>query len=59
MEIDEGYFGDIRLDGLRYAATYRWPGPVHEGGGECQAIIDARAAPEQREALSSMMPWGP
>ena len=22
MEIDEGYFGDVRLDGLRYAGTY-------------------------------------
>ena len=55
MEIDEGYFGDIRLDGLRYAATYRWPGPVHEGGGECQAIIDKRATPEQREALLKIL----
>ncbi len=55
MEIDEGYFGEVRLDGLRYAATYRWPGPVHEGGGECQAIIDKRATAEQREALLKVL----
>jgi hypothetical protein len=55
MEIDEGYFGEVRLDGLRFAATYRWPGPVHEGGGECQAIIDERATPEQREALLKIL----
>ena len=55
MEIDEGYFGDVRLDGLRYVARFRWPGPVHEGGGEAQAIIDERATPEQREALIKIL----
>jgi hypothetical protein len=29
MAIVEGLFGDIRLDGLKLAAAYRWPGPVH------------------------------
>jgi hypothetical protein len=51
MEIQEGYFGDIRLDGLRFAAAYRWPGPVHEGGGIVQGFIDERADDAQREAL--------
>jgi hypothetical protein len=55
MEIDEGYFGEVRLDGLRYVAKYRWPGPVHEGGGEAQAIIDERATSEQREALLKIL----
>ena len=32
MEITEGYFGDVRLDGLRTAGVYHWPGPVHDGG---------------------------
>ena len=31
---DEGYFGEVRLDGLHAAALYRWPGAVHEGNGE-------------------------
>jgi hypothetical protein len=55
MEIDEGYFGEVRLDGLRYVAKYCWPGPVHEGGGEAQAIIDERATSAQREALLKIL----
>jgi hypothetical protein len=55
MEIDEGYFGEVQLDGLRYVAKYRWPGPVHEGGGEAQVIIDEHATSEQREALLKIL----
>jgi hypothetical protein len=32
-QIDIGQFGDFRLDGLRAAAMWRWPGAVHEGNG--------------------------
>lgn len=55
FEFDEGHYGDVKLDGLRAAATYKWPGPVHEGNGEMQIIIDERATPEQREALEKIM----
>ena len=55
MEIDEGYFGEVRLDGLRFAGTFRWPGPVHEGGGVYQAIIDDRANEEQIDALLKIL----
>jgi hypothetical protein len=51
MEIAEGWFGDVRLDGLRVASTYHWPGPVHEGHGVVQGVIDRRATDEQRDAL--------
>jgi len=54
-QIDEGHYGEIHLDGLRTAATYKWPGAVHEGNGEMQLIIDERATPEQREALQKIM----
>ena len=53
--IDKGHFGNVRLDGLIYAARYRWPGPVHEGGGVVQGILDERATPEQREALLQIL----
>jgi len=53
--IDEGYFGTLRLDGLVIGARYRWPGPVHEGGGVVQGLIDERATPEQREALITIL----
>lgn len=55
MEIEEGYFGDTRLEGLRFAASYRWPGPVHEGGGIVQGFIDARADEAQRKALTQIL----
>ncbi len=55
MQIDEGYFGDIRLEGLRFAAAYRWPGPVHEGGGIVQGFIDERADEAQRDALIQIL----
>lgn len=54
-EIDSGHYGDVRLDGLRTAAVYKWPGAVHEGNGEMQIVIDERATPEQREALEKIM----
>ena len=53
--IEEGYFGDVRLDGLIIGASYRWPGPVHEGGGWAQGIIDKRATQEQVDALFKIL----
>jgi hypothetical protein len=55
MRIDQGHFGDVRLDGLVFAAAYRWPGPVHEGGGVVQGFIDERADERQREALGTIL----
>lgn len=54
-QIDEGRFGTVRLDGLRGAGLYAWPGPVHEGHGTMRLIIDERANPDQREALLKIM----
>lgn len=53
--IDEGHFGDVRLDGLRAAIMGKWPGPIHEGGGTWQAIIDQRANEAQRAALAKIL----
>ena len=55
MEIEEGYFADVRLDGLRVAAAYRWPGAVHLGGGIAQGFIDERADDAQRDALLKIL----
>lgn len=54
-QIDEGHYGDLKLDGLMAVNTYGWPGAVHEGGGEMQSIIDERANPAQREALAAIL----
>ncbi len=50
-QIDQGVYGTVKLDGLRAAGMYQWPGPVHGGNGTMQLVIDERAKPEQREAL--------
>ena len=55
MEIDEGYFGSVRLDGLRFAGTFHWPGPVYEGKGSYQAVIDERITDDQRDALFTIL----
>jgi hypothetical protein len=55
MEIHEGHHGEVRLDGLRLATIQSWPGPVHEGGGKCQRIVDERAGAAERDALLRIM----
>lgn len=55
MHIEEGHFGDVSLDGLNWAATYHWPGALHEGNGTLQAIIDERADEAQRNALLTIL----
>jgi hypothetical protein len=55
IAIDEGYFGDTRLDGLRIAAIFKWPAAIHEGNGEAIAFVDERASADQRDALLKIM----
>ena len=56
--IDKGFYGNIRLDGLMAGFTVKFPGPVHEGNGEQQLVIDERASEEQRTALQTIMTGG-
>ena len=51
FDIEQGHHGTTRLDGLKAVGVLAWPGPIHEGGGEAQLIIDQRATPAQRESL--------
>jgi len=55
LDIVDGYFGETRLDGLRVAGVYSWPGPVHEGKGRYQIVIDDRVTEVQRDALFSIL----
>jgi len=55
LDIDEGYHGETRLDGLRFGGVFRFPGPIHEGHGEVVPIIDERATPAQRDAILRIM----
>jgi len=55
MRITKGHFKNTSLDGLTFFAVVSFPGPLHEGNGQLQPIIEERASPEQREALFNIM----
>jgi len=55
IAIDKGHYGNVRLDGLKLAVVMHWPGPIHEGKGQCQPIVDVKANAQQREALLKIM----
>ena len=48
---DEGYFGEVRLDGLHAAALYRWLGAVHEGNRE---VLFTIMAGEETEPMATV-----
>ncbi|NSY38958.1 DUF1326 domain-containing protein [Leisingera sp. ANG59] len=58
FQIDKGHFGETDLAGARAALLYAWPGPVFEGKGAMQAIIDDRATEAQRAALETVLTGG-
>lgn len=55
FKIDEGYFGDVRLDGLLVVATYHFPRAIHHGDGHMQPILEERTSEEQRNALFTIL----
>lgn len=55
FEFDSGHYGDTDLSGTKTAMVVHWPGPIHEGDGTMQIIIDESASPEQRDALHKIM----
>ena len=55
LQIDEGFYNDTRLEGMRIAAIFKWPGAIHEGNGEAIAFVDESASDKQREALLKIM----
>jgi hypothetical protein len=54
VQVDQGQFGDVPLDGLRWGIFGTWPGPIHKGNGTYQAVVDARADGKQRAALEAI-----
>jgi hypothetical protein len=50
-EVNEGSFGDVSLDGVRFGFAVHWPGALHEGNGVAQPVVDEAASDEQRDAI--------
>ena len=55
VQVDDGHFGDVSLDGVRFGVLVAWPGPIHEGKGEAQPFVDENATPEQRDAVLAII----
>jgi hypothetical protein len=55
MRIDEGHYGDVPLDGLKFVGAAWWPGRIDEGDGHIVPIVDESANDEQRQALLTIM----
>jgi hypothetical protein len=62
--VDRGTVDGTSLDGLSFSIFVKWPGAIHEGGGEGVLFVDERADAEQRAAIDSVVsgkfggPWG-
>jgi hypothetical protein len=63
-QIEKGRVDDVSLDGLCVALFAKWPGAIHEGGGQAVCYIDHRANAAQQAALTRVLrgelggPWG-
>jgi hypothetical protein len=51
IRVSDGYFGELKLDGIRLAMAFSFPGAMHEGNGTLQLIVDDHATVEQRDAI--------
>ena len=51
MQIDKGFYGSVDISGVKFSCIVQWPGPVHEGRGKCQLIVDSDTSEAQRNAL--------
>ncbi|WP_108257898.1 DUF1326 domain-containing protein [Mangrovicoccus ximenensis] len=58
FRFDSGHYGDVDLGGTVAAMVVQWPGPIHDGNGTMQIIVDEGASPEQRDAIASIMTGG-
>lgn len=62
-QIEQGVYGDLKLDGLNLGLYCDWPAAIHEGNGVATTLIDDRADAKQRDALRSLVegssggPW--
>lgn len=52
--VEEGSYGDVSLDGLRWVLAAAWPGPLHERNGRGVVILDEEAQGPAAEALEAI-----
>jgi hypothetical protein len=55
MQVTEGDHDGVSLDGIKWAAAYHWPGPLHEGNGTVKPYFDVGMSDEQKNALGQIL----
>lgn len=55
MKIEQGHYGDVKLDNIAVVATFFFPRALHNGGGQMQPIIEDKATPAQRDAIFKIL----
>jgi hypothetical protein len=55
MEVENGTFDGVSLDGVKFAVAYHWPGPLHEGHGTVKPYFDESTSDEQMNALGQIL----
>jgi hypothetical protein len=55
IHIDQGSYGDVKLDGLYAAVAAHTPGPMANGNWSVAAYVDERADERQTDALASIL----
>ena len=53
--IEEGFFGNTDLSGTKAVSMMKFPGPIHEGKGEFQIILDSNSSSDQQNAMKAIM----
>ena len=54
LHVERGSYGPATLDGLSFAVLLHTPGPMIAGNWTVGLIVDDKATPEQREALTAI-----
>jgi len=54
VQIEQGRYGEVPLDGLRWGMLVSWPKAIHLGNGSCLPVVDERADARQRAALEAI-----
>ena len=57
--IEQGYYGNVQLDGLHFGMFAHSPAALHLGNVTLLALVDDQADARQREAIEAMFPTTP
>jgi len=54
VQVREGHFGDVDLSGVKWGLLIAFPGPLYEGNGSVQLVLDEASSEEQQDAVKKL-----